>query len=198
MESTTNQKLETPQTEIVEEARKPTPSKALPWLLNILCLGAVYWFTVPAGYARVITRWGNCVRDAKAGLRCCIILWGFFEKVEKGEIDTRLRFEDYVAKTILTNDAVECAIDVVVYWQVESACTACYLVENYEKAIEHFIQATLRNECGERAACELLASREEINASLEKLLREASNEWGIRIQHVEIEQFDFVRENTSK
>ena len=133
--------------------------QTLAWILTILALGLIHFFAVPEGRARIITRWGKFIRQAKPGMSFCWSFWGFWQRVELGMIDMRVQTREYPTKRIFTKDALECDIDTVVYFVIIDAGKALFKVDDYEFAIENFIQATLRNECGKKAARDLLSGR---------------------------------------
>ena len=59
-------------------------------------------------------------------------------------------------------------------------------VEFFEEAVEYIAQASLRDVIGKHDLAELLQQRDEISGTLQKMLDEHTNPWGITIQTVGI------------
>ena len=93
---------------------------------------------------------------------------------------------DYPPQAIITKDNVSLMIDTVVYYRVFDPEKFCYGVENPGFALENLTATTLRNFCGKKDLDEALVSRNEINASMEVELDQATNAWWIDITRVEV------------
>lgn len=165
--------------------------QTMAWILTIATLGIIRFIAVAEGQSRIVTRWGKFIRQTGSGMTAIFSCWGLFERVAPGSIDVRVQTRDYPTKTIFTRDALECDIDTVVYFKITDAGKAHFQVDDYELAIEDFIQATLRNECGKKSARDLLAGRDEINEALRQELESVTRNWGIEIRRVEIKDIDF-------
>jgi regulator of protease activity HflC (stomatin/prohibitin superfamily) len=77
-------------------------------------------------------------------------------------------------------------IDTVVFFVVTDAKLYAYGVENPMSAINYLSATTLRNIIGELALDECLTSREIINEKMRKILDEATDPWGIKVNRVEV------------
>lgn len=154
-------------------------------LLTILTLGVYRFFAVPQGYWRAVTAFGKFVRVAEPGLSRCLTLWGFYQK-PGALIPSMEQVRDYEDESVFTKDGVECVIDTVVFFNVQDVLKAVYEVQDYESAIKSLVQAILRNECGNLAARELLASRKKLAEQLRTQLDVDTEPWGINVRLVEI------------
>jgi regulator of protease activity HflC (stomatin/prohibitin superfamily) len=154
-------------------------------LLTLLTLGVYRFYAVPQGYWRAVTAFGKFIRVSDPGLSRCLTLWGFYQK--PGQlIPSMEQVRDYEDESVFTKDGVECVIDTVVFFTVQDVLKAVYEVQDYESAIKSLVQAILRNECGNLAARELLASRKKLAEQLRTQLDVDTEPWGINVRLVEI------------
>jgi len=63
-------------------------------------------------------------------------------------------------------------------------------VEDFELAIVKLAQTTLRNIVGEMSLDTCLTSREKINTELRKVLDEATDKWGTKVNRIEVQRID--------
>jgi regulator of protease activity HflC (stomatin/prohibitin superfamily) len=77
-------------------------------------------------------------------------------------------------------------IDSVVFYTIKDPFKATFEIENYRGAVESLVQATLRNECGNLSARELLAGRQKLADQLRSQLDKDTAPWGIAVRLVEI------------
>jgi regulator of protease activity HflC (stomatin/prohibitin superfamily) len=67
---------------------------------------------------------------------------------------------------------------------------ALYEIEDFELAIVKLAQTTLRNIVGEMSLDTCLTSREKINVELRKVLDEATDKWGTKVNRIEVQRID--------
>jgi len=103
-----------------------------------------------------------------------------------GRIDLREQVYDYPAQSVITKDNVNIGIDALLYFQITDPKCAVYEIADLPNAIEKLTQTTLRNVIGELELDESLSSRDKINAKLTRLLDEATDKWGVKVNRVEI------------
>ena len=101
-------------------------------------------------------------------------------------IDLREQVYDYPAQSVITKDNVNIGIDALLYFQITDPKCAVYEIADLPNAIEKLTQTTLRNVIGELELDESLSSRDKINAKLTRLLDEATDKWGVKVNRVEI------------
>lgn len=77
-------------------------------------------------------------------------------------------------------------IDTVVYFQITDPKLFTYAIENPMAAIENLTATTLRNIIGDLELDETLTSRDIINTKMRSLLDEATDDWGIKVNRVEL------------
>jgi Asp-tRNA(Asn)/Glu-tRNA(Gln) amidotransferase C subunit len=78
--------------------------------------------------------------------------------------------------------------DAVVYIKVMDAKKAFLEVDDYKKAVSNLAQTTLRAVLGDMELDDTLNKRQEINARIRKELDEPTDEWGVRVESVEVRE----------
>jgi regulator of protease activity HflC (stomatin/prohibitin superfamily) len=88
----------------------------------------------------------------------------------------------------ITRDNSPVTADAVVYIKVMDAKKAFLEVDDYKKAVSNLAQTTLRAVLGDMELDDTLNKRQEINAKIRKELDEPTDEWGIRVESVEVRE----------
>ncbi|MFB9886007.1 SPFH domain-containing protein [Balneatrix alpica] len=114
--------------------------------------------------------------------------------VETHRIDRRETVLDFPSQQVITSDNVTVMINGVLYYQIIDPQRAVYQVENLIQSIEVLAKTTLRSEIGKMELDKLFESRQEINASLEAVLDDAANKWGVKVTRVEIQDISIPEE----
>ena len=113
------------------------------------------------------------------------MLLPFFDRVAL-RVSMKEQVKDFEPQSVITKDNVTMQIDTVVFYVVTDAKLYAYGVENPMSAINYLSATTLRNIIGELALDECLTSREIINEKMRKILDEATDPWGIKVNRVEV------------
>ncbi|KAI5729275.1 hypothetical protein M8J76_000928 [Diaphorina citri] len=87
---------------------------------------------------------------------------------------------------VLTKDSVTVSVDAVVYYRVSNATISVANVANAHHSTKLLAQTTLRNVMGTRPLHEILSEREAISNTMQLALDEATEDWGIKVERVEI------------
>lgn len=93
---------------------------------------------------------------------------------------------DIPAQNAITRDNVSIGVDAVVYFRVEDPVKAVINVENYLQATSQVARTSLRSVIGRAELDTLLSDREQINGELKAVIDAPTEEWGIRIDRVEV------------
>ena len=101
-------------------------------------------------------------------------------------VSMKEQVRDFEPQSVITKDNVTMQIDTVVFYVVTDAKLYAYGVENPMSAINYLSATTLRNIIGELLLDECLTSREIINEKMRKILDEATDPWGIKVNRVEV------------
>ena len=93
---------------------------------------------------------------------------------------------DVPKQKTLTNDNVPVTVDAVVYYRVQDPKAAAIKVEDYQRATQWAATCILRDIIGKSSLDELLAQREKLGGNIREKLDIMTDEWGIKVPHVEI------------
>lgn len=101
-------------------------------------------------------------------------------------VDVRVRTTGFAAERTLTRDTVPVNVDAVLFWQVADAERVALGLENYEEAVAWAAQTALREIIGKTDLADMLAGRDVLDASMQKLIDARARAWGITVTSVEI------------
>jgi len=106
------------------------------------------------------------------------------------KIDMRERVLDFPRQNVITKDNVLTEINALLFYQIMDPVKAIYEIENLPEAIEKLAQTSLRSLIGEMSLDETLFSRDKINNSLQKILDDATDKWGVKVNRVELQDIN--------
>lgn len=110
------------------------------------------------------------------------------------KVDIRTKVVDVPNQEAITKDNVSIGINAVVYYKVFDASKAILEVENFYFAVSQLAQTTMRNTVGTVTLDELLTEREKISTTIQKIVDEASDPWGIKVENVELKDVTLPEE----
>ena len=93
---------------------------------------------------------------------------------------------DIPPQGVITQDNVTITIDTVVFYQITDPAKAVYEIQSLKKGIEYLAITTIRDIVGKMDLDETFSSRDAINDRLRVILDEATDQWGCKIDRVEI------------
>ena len=134
----------------------------------------------------VLFRLGRLMALKGPGLRL-IIPFGIDRLVK---IDLRTVTLEVPPQEVITLDNVTVKVNAVIYFLVVNPNSAVTKVANYINATSQIAQTTLRSVLGQSTLDELLANREKINATLQRIIDEQTEPWGIKVSTVEIKDVE--------
>ena len=102
--------------------------------------------------------------------------------------DMRTQTLDVPRQEAITRDNSPVTADAVVYIKVMDAKKAFLEVDDYKKAVSNLAQTTLRAVLGDMELDETLSQRDRINSKIRRELDEPTDEWGIRVEAVEVRE----------
>jgi regulator of protease activity HflC (stomatin/prohibitin superfamily) len=87
---------------------------------------------------------------------------------------------------VITRDNVPARVDAVAYFRVIDPDASVVDIEDYLRATSQIAQTTLRSVLGKADLDTLLSEREQLNESLQRIIDEQTEPWGIKVTAVEI------------
>jgi regulator of protease activity HflC (stomatin/prohibitin superfamily) len=102
------------------------------------------------------------------------------------KLDLRTRVIDVPKQRVITEDNVTVDVDAVVYFRVTDPQKSVVEVQRYDVATSLLAQTTLRDVLGQKTLDELLSKREELNKSLQTIIDQGTDPWGIKVSNVTI------------
>lgn len=158
----------------------------LSWLIMIIFFPFSLFITlkVVQEYERaVIFRLGRLVKGGAKGPGLFLIL-PCVESYTK--VDMRTVSFDVPPQEVLTKDSVTVAVDAVVYYRVFNPVISIANVENSQESTRLLAQTSLRNVLGTNTLAEILSNREAVSKAIREILDDATDDWGIKVERVEI------------
>ena len=110
------------------------------------------------------------------------------------KIDIRTKVIDVPEQEVITKDNVSVKINAVIYYNIFDASKAILEVENFYYAVSQLAQTTMRNVVGSVSLNELLGEREKISTEICKIIDEATDPWGIKVENVELKDVSLPEE----
>jgi len=112
----------------------------------------------------------------------------FIEKQQR--VDIRTKTVDLEQQETITKDSVTIKVNAVLWFRIINPEFAIIQVADYYRAVYQFSVTALRNIIGQHSLDEVLREREQINASLQKIVDSATEPWGIKIEMVEMKDVE--------
>jgi len=133
----------------------------------------------------VIFRFGKYDRTRGPGL---VFMFPGVERMIK--VDLRVITMDVPAQEVITKDNVTMKVNAVIYFRILDPEAAVIKVLDYIKATFQISQTTLRSILGQHEMDEILANREKINDSLQQIIDQQTEPWGIKVSTVEVKDIE--------
>ncbi len=106
------------------------------------------------------------------------------------KVDLRVVTLDIPSQEAITRDNVTVKVDAVVFYRVIDPENAIVQVEDYRRVTWQIAQTTLRSVLGQSELDELLAHRDKINHTVQHIIDEATESWGIKVSQVEVKDVE--------
>ncbi len=113
------------------------------------------------------------------------LLIPFLERISN-KVTLKEQVLDSRPQPVITKDNVTMQIDTVVYFKVFDAKLFTYGAVSPISALENLTATTLRNIVGELELDDTLTSRDLINGRMTEILDSATDQWGIKVNRVEL------------
>jgi regulator of protease activity HflC (stomatin/prohibitin superfamily) len=160
------------------------------YLILIIVIFILAGLKVIYEYERgIVFTLGKYSYELKPGLKIVVPIIQTYQKV-----DTRVKTIDVPKQDCITKDNVSVSIDAVGYYFVFDIQKAILKVEDFYYAVDQLSQTTLRDVVGEVSLDELLTKRDIISEKIQKIVDKATDEWGIKVQRVELKHIELPKD----
>ena len=135
--------------------------------------------------------------------RCVIFRLGHFSSIkgpgmywviplvdQKVQVDVRTKTVDIAPQEAITADSVTVKVNAVLYYRIIDPAKAINRVENYQIAVYQAAMTTLRNVVGQNILDNILQNRDKINYTVQQIVDEITEPWGIDIERVEMKDVE--------
>ena len=106
------------------------------------------------------------------------------------KVDLRTQVMDVPKQEVITKDNSPTNVDAIVYVKVIDPEKSYFEVSNYRMATVALAQTSLRGIIGDLELDEVLYNRELINNKLRDILDRETDQWGVKVERVEIKEVD--------
>ena len=117
-----------------------------------------------------------------------IVLVPGVQKMTK--VDLRVIVMDVPTQDVISRDNVSVKVNAVIYFRIVDPEKAVIRVANVFEATSQLSQTTLRSVLGQHELDDMLAERDKLNADIQNLLDQRTDNWGIKVANVEIKHVD--------
>ena len=108
------------------------------------------------------------------------------------KLDLRTMVMEVPSQEVITKDNSPTNVDAIVYVRVIDPEKAFFEVTNYRLATVALAQTSLRGIIGDMELDEVLYNRDVINTKLRDILDRETDQWGVKVERVEIKEVDPV------
>lgn len=129
----------------------------------------------------VIFRLGRLIGARGPGL---FVIIPIIDRMVK--VDLRTVTMDVPSQEVISRDNVTIKVNAVVYFRVVNPEEAVVKVLDYIRATSLIAQTTLRNVLGQSELDELLSQRDKINQTLQVIIDQQTEPWGVKVSVVEV------------
>lgn len=109
---------------------------------------------------------------------------------QKTQVDVRTKTVDIAPQETVTADSVTIKVNAVLYYRIIDPSKAINRVENYQMAVYLTAMTTLRNVVGQNILDDVLQNRDKINHTVQEIVDEVTEPWGVEIERVEIKDVE--------
>ncbi len=163
--------------------------------LIYLAVGLFLLFTLISMSVRVVSeyergvifRLGRLVGARGPGI---FFIIPFIDRMVK--VDLRVVTMDVPSQDVITKDNVTVRVNAVVYFRVVNPQDVVVKVLDHIKATSQISQTTLRNVLGQSELDELLSKREQLNQTIQGIIDEHTDPWGVKVSNVEIKDVELA------
>ncbi|WP_274363196.1 SPFH domain-containing protein [Paenibacillus thermotolerans] len=139
---------------------------------------------IPQQTVAIVERLGKYNKTLHAGVNLIIPI---IDKIRTRH-NLRMHQETVPSQSVITKDNVAIGVELATFFTVVDPKLATYGIANYVEGIHNIVASALRATIGKMELDEILSNRDRIQADLRLVLDNASENWGVRIDRVEVLQ----------
>lgn len=117
-----------------------------------------------------------------------IVLFPMIQTMTK--VDLRVIVMDVPTQDVISRDNVSVKVNAVIYFRIVDPEKAVIRVANVFEATSQLSQTTLRSVLGQHELDDMLSERDKLNADIQGILDQRTDNWGIKVANVEIKHVD--------
>jgi regulator of protease activity HflC (stomatin/prohibitin superfamily) len=156
-------------------------------VLVVFMLGSMAIKIVPEYERGVVFRLGRLIGAKGPGL---FLIIPFVDRMIR--VDLRVVTMDVPSQEVITKDNVTVRVNAVVFLRVVDPESSVVKVLDHIRATSQISQTTLRNVLGQSELDDLLSQREKLNETLQKIIDEQTDPWGVKVSAVEIKEVELA------
>lgn len=135
--------------------------------------------SVNQGNVGLVTRFGQFYKAVDPGL---VQVNPLSEKITR--IDVRVQVIEIASQSCMTRDNVNIELSSVIYYHIVSPHRAVYAVQDVHHALIERTKTTLRLVVGSRTLQEIIERREEVASSIQEIIDEVTEQWGVHVESI--------------
>lgn len=106
------------------------------------------------------------------------------------KVDIRTKTVTLEQQETITKDSVTVKVNAVLWFKIVDPQSAIIKVADYNRAVYQYAVSALRNIIGQHSLDEVLKEREKINSTLQKIVDQTTEPWGVKIEMVEMKDVE--------
>ncbi|HEY8896711.1 MAG TPA: SPFH domain-containing protein [Niastella sp.] len=106
------------------------------------------------------------------------------------KVDIRTKTVTLEQQETITVDSVTIKVNAVLWYSITDSKNSIIKVADYNKAVYQFAVSALRNIIGQHSLDEVLKEREQINSTLQRIVDQTTEPWGVKIEMVEMKDVE--------
>jgi len=106
------------------------------------------------------------------------------------KVDMRIKTAEIPRQEVMTKDNIPMLVNAVVYFKVIHPEDAIIKIEDYVFAVRQYTQAALRDVIGNSEMDFVLTEREQIAASIKKIVDAETSGWGVDVESIKIQEVE--------
>lgn len=147
---------------------------------------------VPQSEEWTVLRLGKFEKILTSGIH---VIVPFIERVDR-KISTKETVVEVSDLTAFSKDNASVKVSANIFFKIVDAKKACYDVQDLQKTLETIVSTNLRTLVGSLTVEDLMSKRDTINQGVLTIVNEASEQWGVKVLRVELQNMELPQKLT--